>query len=1021
MSAEREGPLPGSTRREGYFHRSAEPWASLEEFARAPGLEPMLRAEYPPPAEASPDWSRRHFIRLMGASLALAGVTGCGRGVGLPGGRARLAPYARPPAGLVPGLPRYYATSLLAAGEVLGVLGETHMGRPTKLEGNPDHPASLGATDVFAQAAVLEVYDPARARLASEGGLPRESLAFRDFLLARRAASLPRRGEGLRILTGEIHSPSLLGQITGLLSEMPGARWHAFEPVGAANARRGAELAFGRRLGAVAHLDRADTVVCLGADPFGWGPGRVRNLRDWSERRRLREIPAGDGDVAMCRWYVAESHPSPAGGAADHRLPVPPSRMPILARALYTELGEGAYPEPGLSAGEREWMLAAAADLRAARGRGLILAGEALPPEAHALVHRMNAGLGNLGVTVTYAEPMGAAGDAEAAGLDELAAEMHAGRVDTLLILDANPAYAAPRDLDWAKAIAQVPHSGCVSFYRDETAAGCRWHAPLAHDLEAWGDARAWDGTVSLQQPLIEPFAPAWTAAMAIAALRGNADPHPRILLEEYWRPRLGGSFDAAWREALRKGVLAAGAPAALPAEPRPTGFAPSGEEPSDPGSLAGLEVEFRPDPSIWDGRYAFHPWLQETPKPFSQLVWDNAAYLSPATAEALGLRSRDEVELVFRGRSVLAPVWILPGQCDGVATLHLGYGRAWPGPRVWLEGDGALASPADDRREVFGFDAYALRTRDALWHGRGLGIRKTGKVLPLACRQEQDRLEGRPIVRAADLARLREDPAFCAEPARESLYPERRYEGYAWGMSVDMSLCTGCQACTVACRAENNVPVVGKEGVLRHRDMAWLRIDRYFTGPSDAPAAYFQPMLCQHCEHAPCEVVCPVEATAHDSEGLNQMIYNRCIGTRYCSNNCPYKVRRFNFFDYARAQDAAAGPQRNPDVTVRGRGVMEKCTFCVQRIAQARIGAETGNRRIRDGEAVTACMQACPTGAILFGDLNDPASRVAQARKTPWNFAVLGELNTRPRVRYLAKVWNQNPELPAEPGKRMV
>jgi molybdopterin-containing oxidoreductase family iron-sulfur binding subunit len=368
-----------------------------------------------------------------------------------------------------------------------------------------------------------------------------------------------------------------------------------------------------------------------------------------------------------------------------------------------------------------------------------------------------------------------------------------------------------------------------------------------------------------------------------------------------------------------------------------------------------------------------------------------------------------------------MAPVWILPGQCDGVVTVHLGHGRAWPGPRLWLEGAGSSPSPDDGKREAFGFNAFALRARDALWYGRGLEIKKTGKVLPVACRQEQDRLEGRPIVRAADLSRLRENPDFCAEAEPPSLYPLRPYNGHAWGMTIDMSLCTGCSACVVACRAENNVPVVGKEGVLRHRDMAWLRIDRYFIGPADKPAAYFQPMLCQHCEQAPCEVVCPVEATVHDGEGLNQMIYNRCIGTRYCSNNCPYKVRRFNFFDYARAQDPAAEPQRNPDVTVRGRGVMEKCSFCVQRIAQARIASEKEDRPIRDGEAVTACMQACPTGAIVFGDLNDGSSRVSILRKVPWKFAVLGELNTRPRIRYLAKIWNQNPALPGESAKALV
>ncbi|MBW8890056.1 MAG: TAT-variant-translocated molybdopterin oxidoreductase [Fibrobacteres bacterium] len=1029
-----DGPLPGSARREGYFPRGKEPWTSLEEFAKTPGIDDAMHAEYPPPAGAADGWSRRSFLRLMGASLALAGVTGCGRGVGLPKGRSRLLPYVRAPEGLVPGRPRYYATTLLAAGDIVGVLGETHMGRPTKLEGNPDHPASLGATDLFAQAAVLDVYDPARSRTALEHGLPRESLAFRDFLLERRAALLPRKGEGLRLLTGEIHSPSLLSQITALLAEMPAARWHVFDPVGTANSRRGAELAFGRPLRAVPHLDQADVVVCMGADPFGWGPERARMMHDWAARRALREIPSGG--KGMSRWYAAESHPSPSGNAADHRLQAAPSRLPFLLRCLSAGIGTGGaeqagivpdagnapqaagFPEAGLSREERAWIEAAASDLRSAGGRGLVLVGESLPPESHLQAHFLNGRLGNSGNTLTYVEPM--EGESGSGDLASLAADMQAGKVDTLIIMDANPAYAAPPETGWSEAVAKVPHSACVSYYLDETSAGCAWHAPMAHGLESWGDARAWDGTLSLQQPLIEPLAPAWTPATVVAALRGDANPDAQALVREYWQSRLGADFETRWRETLRKGVLpqdtsAAAAPTAA-VMPGPVAAAEGNAQ-----DASGLEIEFRPDPTLWDGRYAFNPWLQETPKPFTNVSWGNAAYLSPATAKALGLASRDEVELRFRDRSVLAPVWILPGQCDGVATVHLGHGRAWPGPRQWLEGTGSLPAPEDDKREAFGFNAYSLRSGDALWYGKGLEIRKTGRILRVACRQGQDGLEGRPIVRAADLSRLREDPGFCDEPERESLYPLRPYAGHAWGMTIDMSLCTGCSACVVACRAENNVPVVGKEGVLRHRDMAWLRIDRYFIGPSDKPAAYFQPMLCQHCEQAPCEVVCPVEATVHDGEGLNQMIYNRCIGTRYCSNNCPYKVRRFNFFDYARAQDKAAAPQRNPDVTVRGRGVMEKCTFCVQRIAQARIASEKESRPIRDGEAMTACMQACPTGAIVFGDLNDGSSRVAILRKVPWKFAVLGELNARPRIRYLAKIWNQHPALPADTAKSMV
>lgn len=1017
------------------YTRGKEIWTSLEELAASPELEEYLKREFAPGAEKPPaGLSRRRFLQLMGASLALAGITGCGRKVGLPGGRSVLLPYVKPPEELVPGRPVYFATTMVAAGDALGLLGETHMGRPTKMEGNPSHPAALGATDTFAQASVLDLYDPARLRTVAQGDRIRDWGSFGAFLLGRREALLPARGKGLRILTGAIDSPSLEAGYDALLKTFPEARVHSFEPVDTVNARSGAGIAFGRPLRPILHLDRAEVIVSIGADFLGWGAGKVRHAHDWAERRKVREVPEAGGP-GMSRLYAAESHFSVTGAVADHRLPVPPSRLPELLRRLAAELGvldardaqvpregtEGPAPGDG-GDGENTWLKAAAADLRSRPGRGLVLAGEPLPPEAHATAHAINAALGAFGTTITFIESnrdpslgpsLGSSGRASGS-LDDLVREMRQGQVDALIILDSNPVYTAPADLEFAAALARVPHTASLAYYDDETASLCAWRAPLSHYLESWGDARAFDGTVSLIQPLMEQLVPSRTPAEILAMLQGDPDPDPAALLREYWRPRLGPDPDAAWRESLYAGFIRNSAPLPVTAALAPDWQARLGVGMSPAAGQAGLEIEFRPDPAVWDGRFAFNPWLQETPKPMSKLTWDNAVYLSPATAAAQGVGSRDMVELEYRGRRLEAPVWVLPGQCDGVATVTLGYGRAWPGARPWTDGNGGFADPGDTEREVFGYNAYALRTSDATWSGTGLRMRRTGAAKPLACAQDQTALHGRSIIRAADHSQLLADPEFTREEKHASLYPEFAYDTYAWGMTIDMSVCTGCSACVTACRAENNIPVVGKEGVLRHRDMNWLRIDRYFSGVEDRPDAYFQPMLCQHCEKAPCEAVCPVGATVHSGEGLNEMIYNRCIGTRYCSNNCPYKVRRFNFFDYVDGKSETPKLQRNPDVTVRGRGVMEKCTFCVQRIGHARIEAEKENRRIRDGEAMTACMQACPTSAIIFGDLNDGNAHVRDLRRLPWKYAVLGDLNTQPRISYLAKIWNRSEGIPA-------
>lgn len=1023
----KDGAEQGPQLRRYRFARGKELWASLEELAESPEIIDLFEREFPPGAdEPPPGMDRRRFLQLMGASLALAGITGCGD-MGRPAGQGRLLPYVRPPEDFIPGRPVYFATSFLLDGIAYGLLGETHMGRPTKMEGNPQHPGSLGATDTFGQAWVLDLYDPARAKTVTRQGRISDWDSFRTFLIGRREALLGKRGAGLRILTGSMTSPSLISQLQALSAELPEARWHRFDPVGSVHADEGTALAFGRPLHTVLHLDQADVIAAFDADFLSWGAESVRYSHDWAQRRKVREVPPEERAAkggGMSRLYAAEGLPSLVGAMADHRLRIKPSRVGEVLSSVASALGVLPVKGPSaLSEEEDAWVKALATDLRSAQGRSLVLVGEPQPPEVHALAHGLNRFLGNIGKTLHFTEPLGAGAEtgssSRSQSLPELVEDMRAGRVDTLIILDSNPAYTAPASLDFAAALAKVAHTVLVSYYQDETAARCEWHVPLAHGLESWGDARAFDGTVSLIQPLIEPLFFARTPAEVLAVLQGETEANGRELLRNHWSTRLGPDFESAWRDALFLGLIPGTAlpPVTVSQSPdwRDRIMPPRTGNP--PAFSSGtLEVEFRPDPTVWDGRFTFNVWLQETPKYLSKLTWDNAAYISPRTAERLGLASRDVVELRLRDRMIRAPVWIQPGQCDDLVTVTLGYGRPWPSSRTWVNEGGGMEEPNREGglKDLYGYNAYAIRPQDAPWSALGLELRKTGETHPLASAQDQFRLMGRPIIRSADFSQLMKNPRFAVEPhhPEASLYPEFAYDSYAWGMTIDMSICTGCSSCVVACRSENNVPVVGKEGMLRGRDMNWLRIDTYFTGEVDHPVTYFQPMLCQQCEKAPCEVVCPVEATLHNGEGLNEMIYNRCIGTRYCSNNCPYKVRRFNFFSYVNEKVESLKMVRNPDVTVRTRGVMEKCTFCVQRINHARIEAKKEDRRIRDGEAITACMQACPTRAITFGDLNGSASLVAGLRKLPWNYQVLGDLNTRPRIHYLAKLWNLNPEL---------
>ena len=1011
-------------------------WKSIEDLAGSPEVQAFVEDEFP---HRAVDWrdpvSRRNALKVMGASLALAGVSACTKQP-----KEVIVPYVRQPEDFIPGRPLFYATAVTTAGVGAGLLVESHLGRPTKVEGNPDHPGSLGATDRFAQASVLTLWDPDRSQTVTHFGDISSWVKFVAALGAVRDVASLRNGAGLRILTETITSPTLAEQIRTLQKALPAVKWHQYEPVGRGNVGEGAKLAFGRYVNPVYHFDQADVVVSLDADFLNQGAGSVRYARDFADMRRVRTNvthhpqPKQDrqegyqaGSVAPLRnqaathveeddspspnvqqvqaqglpldqttqnrLYAVEPAPSITGGMADHRFAIRAGDIEGFAWALAAACGAAQAPA-GVKT--HKAIPAMAADMAAHKGRCLVVAGDFQPPAVHALAHLINQTLGNVGKTVTYTEPLEAEPVDPAESLRALVADILEEQVDALLILGGNPVYNAPADLDFTGALTKVKFRARLGLYEDETSAQCQWHIAEAHYLETWGDTRAYDGTVTVQQPLIAPLYDGRSALEVLAVLTSQLDKSAHDFVKGYWEAKHGApDFGDFWQISLHNGVLAG---SALPPV-NVTAKAPAAA--SGASAQQALEIVFRPDPTIGDGAFSNNGWLQELPKPMTKITWDNAVWISPRTAARLGLNDEDVVELGAQGRAVKGPVWIVPGHVDDSVTVHLGYGRT----RAGSVGTG------------IGFDAYALRTSDHLWHRSGIKIAKTGEKYPLASTQHMQSMDGREPVRAATIAEYIKNPQFAdgkegLVPDYLTLFPDYKYEGYKWGMSIDLNSCNGCGTCTIACQAENNIAVVGKEQVGKGRIMHWIRVDRYHEGSVDDPELYFQPVPCMHCENAPCELVCPVAATVHSGEGLNQMVYNRCVGTRYCSNNCPYKVRRFNFLLFSDFYTLSKFGLRNPDVTVRSRGVMEKCTYCVQRINSAKIQSEREDRRVRDGEITPACAQACPSQAIVFGDINDRDSRIANLKAQPRNYSVLEELNTRPRTTYLARLRNPNAEL---------
>jgi len=970
-----------------------EYWRSLEELAGSEEFQEMLHREFPKGAsEWIESFSRRGFLKTMGASLALAGLSGCTR---LP--RQEIVPYVKQPENVVPGKPMFYATAFTLGGYASPVLVESHEFRPTKIEGNPDHPASLGGTDIYAQASLLDLYDPDRAQNITYLGDIRSWDAFMAAMKGPIAVQKGIAGAGVRILTQTVSSPTLASQIKSYLDANPQAKWHVWEPINRDNVYEGAKMAFGEVVETRYDLSKADVIVSLDADFLYAGfPGSTRYIRDFAARRN----PDGN----MNRLYVIESTPSSTGMKADHRLPW---RTSDLEMFLSRHAGGHSLANTGLTQEQLKFVEALRKDLEEHSGACVMIPGDHLSPTAHAVVHSMNASLGNVGKTVFYADPVDANPVNRNESLKALTDDIRSGKVDLLVIVGGNPVYDAPASALKSNAVAQKIYLGT---HGNETAELCHWHVPEAHYLESWSDARAYDGTVSIVQPLIDPLYGGRTAHEIVTILAGQPGISGHDLVQQYWQKQqiCAGicPFDDFWRKSLHDGWIEG------TAFKTKNATAKTASGPATALQAANsIELNFRRDPSIYDGRFANNGWLQELPKPLTKLTWDNPVMIGPAMAERLKLNFKDVVEVEFQGKKVKGPVWIQAGHPDNSVTLFLGYGRK----RAGQVGTGV------------GFDVYPFRTAQNPWIASGVKLTATGETYNLACTQGYQAMETpdgseRPIVQERSLAEYKKEPDFAQEedkktPRELTLYPNYDYskETYSWGMAIDLNACVGCNNCIVACQSENNIAVVGQEQTLKGRHMHWIRVDAYYKGDRNNPEGFFQPVPCMQCENAPCELVCPVGATTHSTEGLNDMVYNRCIGTRYCSNNCPYKVRRFNFLLFQDWETPQYKMMRNPDVTIRSRGVMEKCTYCVQRINEARIDAERHDTTVQDGSLKTACQQSCPANAIVFGNLNDPNSVVNKWKAQPRNYSLLGELNTRPRTTYLAEVRNPNPELESE------
>ena len=1039
-------------------------WRSIDQLAQTPEFQTWAEREFPAGASDLRDEStRRHFLKLMGASFLFAGVGFMGAGCRRP--QETIYPFSKQPENYVHGVPQWFATAMPTRGTALPLLVRSNDGRPTKVEGNPEHPDSNGGTDAFAQASILNLYDPDRAQRYTRDGNEVIKEAALDFLGSLSKQCVASGGKGLAFLMERSSSPSRSRLQAAIAQKLPQARWFIHEPVDFAIHQQAASLLAGKPVRPYFKLDAAKVILSLDCDFIGAEEDNHRFIRAFSKGRKV----AKKGDL-MNRLYAVESLMTQTGANADHRLRVAASSVISVAVAIAAKVAPTNTDAQALAAKfplpahvSAKWIEECAKDLLAPENKNaaLVLAGYRQPLAVHLLAGVLNSALQSEGTTLVL-QDVPAASEST---IKELAQALNGGQVETLVILGGNPVFTAPADLDWSSIQKKAKTVIRLGYYEDETFASSTWHLPATHYLESWGDARTSDGTCVPIQPLIAELFGGLTEIELLARIGGIEPFKPYDIARETLKSIAGADgFEEKWKRFLHDGFLTGSAPQLSTAKINPAaasatlGAATATAQPSKDK----LEVLLYRDYSVDDGRYANNGWLQEMPDPITKVVWDNAVLVSRKTAAELGVKNNQVVEIELNGRKVQGPIWIQPGLGDFTLCLALGYGRD-KGGRVANFNGGKV-----------GFNAYPLRTADMGYFAVGAKIVPTGKTYPLSIPQDHWTMEGRPIIREANLKQFEANSEFAKgmnmeHPPGEKdahhnplpLYPNPLEEAkkkahHQWGMSVDLSACVGCSACVIACQSENNIPIVGKEQVEKGREMHWLRIDRYFTGDPakqkasqktlasdqeqayeawiDDPQVVNQPMMCQHCEGAPCESVCPVNATVHDEEGLNVMAYNRCVGTRYCSNNCPFKVRRFNFFDYNKRpiESLYKGPLatrkadewdivkliKNPDVTVRMRGVMEKCTFCIQRIEGAKIAQKvkaggSGDVVVPDGTIKTACQQACPADAIVFGNIADPKSRVSELKAQTRDYTVLDFLNIGPRTTYLAKLRNPNPAMP--------
>ncbi len=1124
--------------------RGQDYWRSLEEVAGDPDFPEMLRREFP---IAPRDWAplpRRDFVKLMGAALALAGLSGCAFQP-----QEKIVPFVKAPEESVAGIPLYYATAMPFMGYALGVLAEASEGRPTKIEGNPDHPVSRGKSDIWMQASVLDMYDPDRSTDVRQSGSVSSWNDLTGVLNTEFQKARGNGGAGLALLTGTITSPSTLSLIKELQTALPQMTWVSYEPINRDNLRLGAQLAFGKDVHTQYHFERANVIVSLDCDFLLEEPGHIAHSREFISGRRMTNENGTAKDVktaTMNRLYVIESTPTITGAQADHRFPVKAAQVDSIARALAAQVGVAGVSSGSLDGAMQKWVSEIATDLKANRGRVLVCAGAHQPPAVHALALAINSTLGSVGAAsaVSFHDPIEGNPTLHEAGLRQLIGDMNAGKISTAIIIDCNPAYSAPSALGFEKALRKVPLSFHMGPYLNETSVLCQWHTPLAHYLESWGDARAIDGTISVIQPIIRPlYEAAHTPNELFSAMMGRQSASDYDIVRSYYevqlsrtsaaRPLQGETnlaFDRQWQKIVHQGKIDNTQALAVGVTLRPLVLPPATKV------GPGMEVNFRPDPSIWDGRYANNAWLQECPKAYSKITWDNALFVSPETALANNWKNDQEATLTLNGQSVTGAIFMLPGQPDDVITVHLGYGRREVGKiglgtgfnaNLIRPADGSWFAPIDKTNVKPTGGTYKIATtsqhnliapkgksttwQDGSWMtSNDAKTKLINNVLsPETTDLDMDGTQGRDVVRVGTLQALKDHEnyqevlkrykghippeiektlekghaptsihdkigvplAYPQNPANiraqvaevshhpERLQEDRQLEGnpsfyprdadylgltpfkdasvnaqaeadakkngrdgvtQQWGMSVDLQSCIGCNACVIACQSENNSATVGKDQVLMGREMHWMRIDTYHRGSFDNPETYFEPMYCQHCEKAPCAPVCPFNAVMNSPEGINEQIYNRCVGTKYCENNCPYKVRRFNFLQYSDQLSPTIELMANPNVTVRSRGVMEKCTFCIQRVTAAKWQAtKEGSRDIRDGEIVVACQQSCPTDALWFGDINDSKSKVSNLKRGPFTYGILTEYNTMPRVTYMARFKNPNPKLEGIEGQK--